>query len=74
MLYSYLKVIGYLYILSASRLRAALRGGLSSMILSSVGKIDGGDSETHDRKFDGPRVTHSSPYLASHRAVLSAGL
>jgi hypothetical protein len=44
------------------------------MILSSVGKIDGGDSETHDRKFDGPRVTHSSPYPERQRTLLSAGL
>lgn len=57
---SYLKVIGYLYILRQFWLALVCGGWCRAMAFSRADRIVGGDSETTGQKLHGPRLTQPS--------------
>ena len=61
MLCSYLKVIGWLFILSAPTYGCLFSVEVChAMVFSRVGRIAGGNGETNGSKFDGPLLTQPS--------------
>jgi hypothetical protein len=66
---SYLKVIGYLYILGAPIYwRLFSVEVCHAMVFSRVARIAGGDGETNSWKFDGPRLTQPPAYHVGQSA------